>query len=134
MLRSILAVLAGLVVAWITVSLFEFASMHAFPPPPGVDVRDPQQLAALVAQMPVGALGLVLAGWVVGALDGGLVATLISKRRVPAIVVGVLVMLGAFLMVAMVPHPMWMSIAGVLLPVPAALFGAWLVRGRKTAA
>lgn len=134
MLRSILAVLAGLVVAWITVSLSEFASMHAFPPPSGVDVRDPQQLAALVAQMPVGALGLVLAGWVVGALDGGLVAALIAKRRVPAIVVGVLVMLGAFLMVAMVPHPMWMSIAGVLLPVPAALFGAWLVRGRKTAA
>ena len=134
MLRSILAVLAGLVVAWITVSLFEFASMHTFPPPPGVDVRDPQQLAALVSQMPVGALALVFAGWVVGALDGGLVATLIAKRRVPAIVVGVLVMLGAFLMVAMVPHPMWMSIAGVLLPVPAALFGAWLVRGRKTAA
>ena len=121
-------------VAWITVSLFEFASMRAFPPPSGVDVRDARQLAALVAQMPVGALGLVLAGWVVGALDGGLVAALIAKRRVPAIVVGVLVMLGAFLMVAMVPHPMWMSIAGVLLPVPAALFGAWLVRGRNTAA
>ncbi|GAA5011417.1 hypothetical protein FNZ56_00570 [Pseudoluteimonas lycopersici] len=134
MLRSILAVLAGLVVAWITVSLFEFASMHAFPPPPGVDVRDPQQLAALIAQMPVGALALVLAGWVVGALDGGLVAASISKRRVPAIVVGMLVMLGAFLMVAMVPHPMWMSIAGVLLPLPAALFGAWLVRGRKPVA
>ena len=134
MLRSILAVLAGLVVAWITVSLFEFASMHAFPPPPGVDVRDPQQLASLIAQMPVGALALVLAGWIVGALDGGLVATLIAKGRVPAVVVGVLVMLGAFLMVAMVPHPMWMSIAGVLLPLPAALFGAWLVRGRKTVA
>jgi len=134
MLRSILAVLAGLVVAMITVWLFEFASMHAFPPPPGVDVRDPQQLAALVSQMPPGALGLVLAGWVVGALDGGLVANLISKRRVPVVVVGVLVMLGAFLMVAMVPHPMWMSIAGVLLPLPAALFGAWLVRGRKPAA
>jgi hypothetical protein len=134
MLRSILAVLAGLVSAWITVSLFEFASMHAFPPPPGVDVGDPQQLASLVAGMPVGALALVLAGWVVGALDGGLVAMLVAKRRVPAIMVGVLVMLGAFLMVAMVPHPMWMSIAGVLLPVPAALFGAWLARGRAAVA
>lgn len=134
MLRSILAVLAGVVVAWITVSLFEFASMHAFPPPPDIDVRDPQQLAALISQMPMGALVLVLAGWVVGALDGGLVAAWISKRRVPAIVVGVLVMLGALLMVTMAPHPLWMSIAGVLLPVPAALFGAWLVRGRKTVA
>jgi hypothetical protein len=134
MLRSILAVLAGLVVAWITVSLFEFAGMHAFPPPPGIDVRDPQQLASLIAQMPSGALTLVLTGWVIGALDGGLVAALIARQRVPSIAVGVLVMLGAFLMVAMVPHPLWMSIAGVLLPVPAALFGAWLARGRKTVA
>ena len=130
MLRSILAVLAGLLAAWITVSLFEFASMHTFPPPAGVDVHDPRQLASLVAKMPVGALALVLAGWVVGALDGGLLAGSIAKRRAPAIVVGVLVMLGAFLMVAMVPHPLWMSIAGVLLPVPAALAGAWLVRPR----
>jgi hypothetical protein len=34
----------------------------------------------------------------------------------------------------MIPHPMWMSLAGVLLPVPAALFGARLVRGRGKAA
>lgn len=133
MLRSILAVLAGLVVAWITVSLFEFSSMHAFPPPHGVDVRDPHQVAALVSRMPIGALALVLAGWVVGALDGGLVAALIAKRRVPAVVVGALVASGALAMVMMVPHPLWMSIAGVFLPVPAALLGAWLVRGRNAA-
>ena len=133
MLRSILAVIAGLVVAWITVSLFEFASVRAFPPPAGLDVHDARQLAALVGQMPPGALLLVLAGWVVGALDGGLVAAAVSKRPVPAVVVGVLVMLGALLMVTMVPHPLWMSLAGVLLPVPAALSGAWLVRGRRGA-
>jgi len=134
MLRSILAVFAGLVVAWITVSLFEFASMHAFPPPPGVDVRDPAQLSQLIAQMPIGALWLVLAGWVVGALDGGLVTRLIARSTMPAAIVGTFVALGALLMVTMVPHPLWMSLAGVLLPLPAALFGAWLVRGRKPAA
>lgn len=133
MLRSILAVIAGLVVAWITVSLFEFASMHTFPPPPGLDVRDPQQLAGLVSRMPVGALALVLAGWIVGALDGGVVAASIAKRRTPAIVVGGFVALGALLMVALVAHPLWMSLAGVLLPVPAAMFGAWLARGRRAA-
>jgi hypothetical protein len=134
MLRSTLAVLAGLVAAWITVSLFEFASMHAFPPPSGVDVRDPAQLAQLVAQMPIGALGLVLAGWVMGALDGGFVARLIARRTMPAAIVGTFVALGALLMVTMVPHPMWMSLAGVLLPLPAALAGAWLARGRRTVA
>ena len=51
----------------------------------------------------------------------------------PVIIVGAAVALGALLMVTMVPHPMWMTIAGVLLPIPAALFGAWLVRGRKAA-
>ncbi len=133
MLRSILAVLAGLVAAWLTIMLFEFASMRAFPPPPGIDVHDPVQLTQLITQMPVAALGLVLAGWVVGALDGGIVARLIARRRVPVIIVGAAVALGALLMVTMVPHPMWMTIAGVLLPIPAALFGAWLVRGRKAA-
>ena len=134
MLRSILAVTTGLATAIVTIWLFEFASMHAFPPPPGVNVGDPQQLAALVAGMPAMALVLVLAGWVVGALDGGIVARLIARRRVPVIIVGAAVALGALLMVTMVPHPMWMTISGVVLPVPAALFGAWLVRGRDTAA
>ena len=39
-----------------------------------MNVGDPQRLAALVAGMPAMALVLVLAGWVVGALDGGIVA------------------------------------------------------------
>ena len=84
--------------------------------------------------MPAMALVLVLAGWVVGALDGGIVAWLVARRRTPVVVVGTLVMLGALAMVLMVPHPMWMSIAGVLLPLPAALFGAWLARGRGAVA
>lgn len=134
MLRSILALLAGLVAAWLTITLFEFASMHTFPPPPGIDVHDPAQLAGLIAQMPVGALGLVLAGWVVGALDAGLVAGMIARRRWPAIVVGALVALGVAFVVLMVPHPAWMSIAGVLLPIPAALVGARLAGARKPAA
>jgi hypothetical protein len=130
MLRSILAVLAGLVIALITVWLFQFASMHAYPPPPILDPRDPP----LLAGMPAGELALALAGWVVGALDGGLVAGLIARKPLPAGIVGTLAALCAMAVVTMVPHPMWLSLAGVLLPVPAALFGAWLVRGRKPAA
>jgi hypothetical protein len=130
MLRSILAVLAGLVIALVTIWLFQFASMHAFPPQPGIDVRDPTQLA----RMPSAALALALAGWIVGALDGGLVAGLVARKPLPAAIVGTLLALGAMMVVTMVPHPMWMSLAGVLLPVPAALFGARLVRGRGKAA
>jgi hypothetical protein len=133
MLRSILAVLAGLVFAWITSSLFEFASLRAFPSPP-INALDLQHIAELVAHRPVAALALVLAGWMVAALDGGLVAALVAKGRVPAIVVGIAVALFVLMKVTIIPHPLWISIAGVLLPVPAALFGAWLARGRKTVA
>ena len=61
MLRSILAVLAGLVIAWITASLFEFASLRVFPPP-AIDVLDLQHIAELIAQRPIVALVLVLGG------------------------------------------------------------------------
>jgi hypothetical protein len=133
MLRSILALTTGLAMAIVTIWLFQFASMRAFPPPPAVDIGDPAQVSGLIAAMPVGALAMVLAGWVVGALDGGLVAALVSRRRWPAVAVGTLVAALGALMVLAIPHPAWMAFAVVLLPVPAALFGAWLMRGRAAA-
>ncbi len=75
---------------------------------------------------------------VLGALDGGIVAALVARDRHPriaAIVPALLVISGVVgMIVAMPAHPAWMAIAGVLLPLPAALFGAWLVRGRNAAA
>jgi len=133
MLRSILAVFAGLVVAWITATLLEFASLRVFPSP-AIDALDLRHIAELVAGRPVAALALVLGGWLLGALDGGIVARLVSRRRWPAVAVGVGVLLFVVMKVMIVSYPLWMSIAGVLLPVPAALFGAWLVRGRNAAA
>jgi hypothetical protein len=44
--RLILGILAGLVVAWLSIALCEFASVFLHRPPPGVDLRDPQALAA----------------------------------------------------------------------------------------
>lgn len=131
MLRAILGLLAGLAAAWLTITLFEFASVAAYPPPPGLDPRDPQQLQALIAHAPPLAMALVLAGWVCAAFFGGLVAAWIAHRRVwPALVIGVCVLAGVAGMAWLIPHPTWMTLCGVLLPVPAAWMGARVLRRR----
>ena len=132
MIRTILALLAGIVVAWLTINFFQLASAAVYPPPPGFDARDPQQLAALVANAPPTAMLLVLASWLAGAFNGSLVAGFIDRhrRRLLGWIIGALVTAGVVAMIVMVPHPLWMSAAGLLLTIPAALFGASVPKPR----
>lgn len=136
MVRTILAVLAGAVVMWLTIFALEFVGHALFPPPPGLDPKDPAQLQQVIAQMPVGAMAMLVVAWVAGAFTGGYTAAKISfaHPRVAAVIVGVLVMLGVAGMVYLVPqHPAWVSALGLLLPIPAALLAARMARpGWKT--
>ena len=67
----------------------------------------------------------------VGAFDGGFVAALVARDQRPrlaAILPALLVVAGVVAMILQMPgHPLWMAVAGLLLPVPAALAGAALV-------
>lgn len=124
--RTILGVLAGVVVAWLTITASQFASAAMFPPSPGIDMRDPEQLAAFIAAVPPAAMALVVLGWVLGAFAGGWVAARISRRHslIAAVVVGALVVAGVIANSAMIPHPQWMTVLGVALPLPAAWLAA----------
>ena len=136
MLRTILAFVAGTLAMWLTVSAIEFASHALYPPPAGLDPRDPAHLAAIVAASPPAALAMLVLAWVAGAFVGGATAAAISRRhpRVVAVLVALLVMAGVAGMAWLVPaHPRWVSIPGLLLPVPAALLAARLVRRRDKA-
>jgi len=132
--RTIAGVVVGVVVAWLTIMLAEFASAPLHPMPAGLDMRDPASVAAFVATLPVAALLLVLAGWVLGALVGGYVAASITRRPRPALTVGIVIVLGVIANAVMIPHPIWMTIAGALLPVPAAWLGAKLATRRANEA
>ena len=128
--RTILGAVAGLVVAFFTIMLVEFASHAAYPPPPGLDPMVTADMAQIMATLPQGAMLLVVGAWLMGAFDGGFVAALIARGqrpRVAAIVPALMVMAGVVGMIVQMPaHPKWMSIAGLLLPIPAALAGAAL--------
>jgi hypothetical protein len=90
-------------------------------------------MATFVATLPVAALLLVLSGWVLGALIGGYVAARIARRSWTAWVVGGVVEIGVIANAVLIPHPAWMTIAGVLAPMPAAWLGARLATRRMRA-
>lgn len=132
--RTILAVLAGAVVMWLTVFAMEFVGHAMFPPPPGLDPKDPAQLQQLIAQMPIGAMAMLVVAWVAGAFTGGFTAAKVSRRhkRAAAVAVAVLVMLGVGGMIYLVPdHPTWVVALGLILPIPTALLAARLANPAK---
>ncbi|WP_123649086.1 hypothetical protein [Lysobacter enzymogenes] len=130
--RTILAMMVGVALAMATMLLFEAGYGLLHPLPAGANAQDPATMNAHIAHAPLPALLLVLGGWVVGALDGGLVAALISRRhkRVAALAVGVVVALGVVAVTSIYTHPRWMQIAGVLLPLLASWLGARLAQRR----
>ncbi|MEO6103543.1 MAG: hypothetical protein ABIP44_07895 [Pseudoxanthomonas sp.] len=128
--RTILGAVTGLVVAFITIMLVEFASHQAYPPPPDLDPMITEDMVQIMASMPLGAMLLVALAWLIGAFDGGLVAAMVAGRnrpRIAAVVPALMVMAGVLGMIVTMPqHPLWMSVVGLLLPIPMALAGAAL--------
>lgn len=126
MIRTVVAVLLGLVVALATMLLIEYLGMSLFPLPPGIDLDSEDDLARLVASSTTGKKLWVLMGWTLAAFAGGWVASRISRRHRSgaALAVGALIVAGVLLNAAMLPHPAWMTVAGVLLPLPVAWLAA----------
>ncbi|MEO5880758.1 MAG: hypothetical protein ABIR22_11440 [Candidatus Eisenbacteria bacterium] len=126
MLRRLLGVLAGLVAGAIVVALIEGLGHALWPPPAGADLRDPEQLKALIPSLPIGALIAVVLGWAMGSFSGGWMAATISRDFRMALVVGFILLCMGVVTMVQIPHPLWMWVMGVALPLPAAWFGARL--------
>ena len=126
MLRRLLGVILGLVAGAIIVALIEGLGHALWPPPAGTDLRDPEQLRALMGSLPIGSLIAVIVGWALGSFGGGWMAATISRDARMALVVSfVLLCMGVITMIQ-IPHPLWMWVLGVALPLPAAWLGARL--------
>ena len=90
MVRTIVGILVGIVIAVATVFAIE-QIVHLFAPaPPDFDMRDPEQVRARVASLPVTAFVLVLLGWVLGTALGSWAAVRISRAGAswPGLAVG----------------------------------------------
>lgn len=132
--RTILGVVVGLLVAMAIIFLIEGLATAISPPPPGLDLNNEADLARMVEMASTTTRILVVAGWLLASFIGAWVAAKISRahRVAAAIAIGVGIVLGVVLNVTMLPHPLWMTVLGVLLPIPLAWWAARLATPRAT--
>ncbi|MEO5825203.1 MAG: hypothetical protein ABIR59_04895 [Gemmatimonadales bacterium] len=122
MVRRVVAVVAALAAASAVVFVFEYLGSRFFPAV-GVDLTDRAQIedAVRTGSIPMGAMVMVAAGWVVAAVVGATVALRIGRvggGGPTMIFAGLFTLVCAMNLIAF-PHPAWMWFVGVVM-VPSA--------------
>jgi hypothetical protein len=134
MIRSILGVIAGIVVAVLTVMAVQGLGHALYPYPADVDLNDPEQIARVFPTIPIAAKLFVVAAWFGGALAGAAVAKAIAGRDWAAWTIAVLIAIGALANIFVIPHPVWMQVSAVVAPLLGGLIANHLVRRRERVA
>jgi hypothetical protein len=126
-LRSILAVIVGSIVAMVAVGIVQAIGHAVYPPPE--EMKDADAFEKLMADPEAMKKVMDLISWQVGAFLGGAAAALVAGygRCLQAGIIGVFILLASVVMMMMIPHPDWMKVAGLLLPLPMSLLGGKIV-------
>lgn len=134
--RTILGMLVGVVVAIAVIMAVEAVGHRFYPPPAGLDPLNPAHEAAFaqfVAAMPFAGKAMLALAWTLGSFVGALAGARIARHQTAAaLLVALVVMSGVVGMIMKVPHPTWLAIIGLLLPIPVALLAVKLVYRRTT--
>ena len=133
MARNILAVIAGIIAAGVTVFLVEMVGHFVLPMPPGVDPANPDSLRANAVNLPASNLLAVLIAWCAGSFVGGLVAALVSRQQkmLCALIAALFILGSGVASMVVIPHPIWFWIAAILLPLPCAWAAARVAGARS---
>jgi hypothetical protein len=134
MVRSVLGVVVGVVVAMILIVALELVSSAVYFAPAGIDPANREALKKGFAGLPVGALLLVLAGYALGTFSGALLAAAVAGRApvTHGMIIGVLFLAAGIYNLMVIEHPLWFCMASVAVFLPAAYLGAKLAPGAKT--
>jgi hypothetical protein len=134
-LRSIAAVVVGFIAASIVMMIIETINVRVLYPGlarAAQGVTDRETLRALFAKAPLGALLVVIAGWILGGVAGGWTTGRLAARATAGhgLVLGALFTLAGVANNLMLPPPLWFWIASLVMLMPAAYLGARLVPDR----
>ncbi len=125
-LRRIGAVVLGVILAVAIVQIAEWIVHEMYPPPPGYNMRDMNQVKKFVAGLPVTAMVLVLAGWLVATVAGTFVASKIGRSVVLGYIVGALLLCGGIANAFLIPQPVWFSAASFVIYIVMTIAGSRL--------
>jgi hypothetical protein len=128
MIRTLAGAAAGIAIAIVLMMIVEAIGNQLFPPP-AIDLQNANAAAAL----PFENLIFPVIGWFVATLVGGWAAIQLSDRAWTSWIVAASILVGELLDYLLGRHPVWMMVAGVLVPIAAALIAQRLPRCSKPA-
>jgi hypothetical protein len=124
--KRILAIIAGVITAFILIAIVEYLASRVYPAPPGFDYKNKEAVLELMKSMPAGAWWLIILAYVLGSFAGGFVAALISpdKKIRSGTIVGFIAMIAGIFNLFEFENPVWFAIVSTLVYIPSAYFGA----------
>lgn len=134
--RSILAVLAGIILGAVMVYVVQLAGHQIFPPPEGMDPSNPESIKQYMSQIPTLALVWILLSYALGSLAGGGVAAAIAPKAhlTHALIVGGVQTCFGIANYLMITHPLWMMVVGTPIFLVFAFLGGKLARPKVVSA
>jgi len=111
--RSVLAVIAGMLVAFVLIAVVQSVGLSVYPPPSDMDPLNYESIKSAMARIPLGALLFVLLSYAAGSVAGGWLAARIAPRAkmTHAMVLAALLFGAGLMNLITIPHPPWFWIA-----------------------
>lgn len=130
MLRKIIGVMAGLMVAMLIITVIESLNAKLHPLPKGVNIEDREAMQGYINSLPKTAFIILLSGYLLASFFCGLVIRLIAKSddRTPAYLAGIGLTTAGIVNFFSFEHPWWVIIIGLLIFVPVTLYGFTLIK------
>ena len=125
MIRRVLAVIVGLIVALAVANLILFISHAVWPPPFDVDLANPESVTTMIRTMSTGQFVVLLFSYAFGSLVAGWVMGKIARSRNPIapLIVGILLTAFWVLFNLDFPYPTWVIIVGLFMYIPFLFLG-----------
>ncbi len=132
--RGLLAVILGLLSAFITVMLIESIGHYIYPPDELLDYSKPETIEKYLQSAPLGAMMFVVIAQVLASLVIGYVSTKVAPpdSHIPFYISMALFMIAIIANYVSLPHPIWMPISTIILALVAAYQGRMIAQKTYT--
>ncbi|RNC86859.1 MAG: hypothetical protein ED556_05400 [Winogradskyella sp.] len=135
-MKNILATIVGLIVASLSVYVFESLIGHnLFPLPEGANPMDMEWIKNNMDKIPIGSKVFVVIAHFVGIVIGMFVAAKISKTSmIPSYIVGIFMLLATLFNIIMLPKELWFTLSDGILTIIGFVIGKSLAQKQITTA
>ena len=115
LMRQAWPVVAGLVTAFIVMTILEYSNSFFYPLPEGLNPYNTAAVQAFTASLPWTAYILVLVGWIMGAFAAGALTTHLSREETYhlSFIVGVILTILGIINNILIGHAMYFSLIGL---------------------